>query len=269
MPTDKPHPSLDVTPESGFHVLKAILTTREYLREHCELLAPAVGSAAEATRKAAAAFLRSAKGRRYLGLSRETQEEQALLESQLERAMYAKWSRQDGSADCGWRRIIEFQVPVKDRRKAPLGLKAIDLLGLDGCGYPVVIELKIVREKGGRNAADTPLLALLEAASYACILQADWPAFKAQLEAVRQSLGLGQLLPEEAKEFPLVIAGPPDYWEFWSYEARTSVIQAKPAFRSLVDAFRREGFPVSFTCVEGSLADPEQLVAKPARFLEG
>ncbi len=211
MPAASRHPSLDATPENGFHVLKEILTTREFLREHCQLLAPAVGPAAEATRTAAAAFLRSAKGRRYLGLSRETQEEQAHLESQLERAMFAKWSRKDGNADCGWQRIIDFQVPVKDRRKSPLGLKAIDLLGLDSRGYPVIIELKIVRERRGRNAADTPLLALLEAASYACILQADWTAFKTQLEAVRLPLGVGEPLPEEAKEFPLVIAGPPEY----------------------------------------------------------
>jgi hypothetical protein len=225
------HPSLDARPEQGFHVLKELLTTREFLQQHCELLAPAVGPAAEATRLTAAAFLRSSKGRRYLGLSRKAKDEQAHLEAQLERAMHAKWSRQDGSADCGWHRIIDFQVPVKDRRKSPLGLKAIDLLGLDGCGFPIVIELKIVRENGSRKAADTPLLALLEAASYACILQADWPAFKNQLDAVRQRLDFGEPLPDETRRFPLVIAGPPDYWEFWNSEARTSVIPSLPSGR--------------------------------------
>ena len=264
MPISK-HPSFDAKPEMGLHGLKDLLTTTKYLREHCEFLAPVVGLAAKATREAASSCLRSAKRLPYLGLQRKPGASLTHLEVQFERAMFKRWSSQDGTADSGWHRLLDYQVPVKDRQKAVLGLKAIDLLGIGVTGLPIIVELKIVRKEKG---ADTPLLALLEAAAYACIIQMDWPFFKNQLEAKTKLLGINDLLPDRLGEVSLVIAGPPAYWDFWNYEARTSVIDAKPAFRLLVDSCRREGLPVSFTSVTGSIAEPETLTATRAPFLD-
>lgn len=264
MPAKK-HPSLDAKPEMGLHGLKDLLKTREYLRDHCEFLAPVIGVAAKTTREAASKCLRSEKMLPYLGLRRKPG---ALLihpEVQFERAMVKRWTLQDGQVDSGWHRVIDYQVPVKDRKKSVLGLKAIDLLGIDLKGIPIIIELKIVRHEKG---ADTPLLALLEAASYACIIQTDWPYFKTELAAKNKLLGITDPLPETLKPVPLVIAGPPEYWNFWNYEARSSVIEAKPAFRILVDSFRQEGFPISFTTVTGSVNDPQSLSATRAHFLD-
>jgi hypothetical protein len=259
------HPSLDAKPEMGLHGLKDLLKTREYLRDHCEFLAPVIGLAAKTTREAASTCLRSKKKLSYLGLRRKPGALLVHPEVQFERAMVKRWTFQDGQYDSGWHRVIDYQVPVKDRMKSVLGLKAIDLLGIDLKGLPIIIELKIVRQEKG---ADTPLMALLEAASYACVIQMDWQYFKNQLEAKNKLLAITEPLPEKLDQVPLVIAGPPEYWDFWNYEARSSVIEAKPAFRILVDAFRREGFPISFTSVAGSLADPQTLTATRARFLD-
>jgi hypothetical protein len=266
MPAKKHHRSLDVVPEIGFHGLKELFTTREYLREYCEFLAPAVSVAARATKGAAASCLRSSKKLAYLGLERDGDAPLVHPEVQFERAMFERWKSQDASPESGWHRILDYQIPVKDRRKSVLGLKAIDLLGIDRLGLPVIIELKIVRQ-GRQKGADTPLHALLEAASYACVLQADWPCFKAELSVRLRLAGIEEALPERLNKVALVVAGPPEYWAFWNYEARSSVVEAKAGFRAVVDVFHAEGYPVHFTSVEGSVSEPESMSATRARFL--
>ena len=44
-------------------------------------------------------------------------------------------------------------------------------------------------------------------------------------------------------------------------------ILAGDDFRAVVDAFRREGYPVYFTCVEGPVNQPGSLSASKATFL--
>ncbi|HWG41292.1 MAG TPA: hypothetical protein VN688_00795 [Gemmataceae bacterium] len=266
MPVKKHHPSLDAVPAMGFHRLKDVLTTRDYLREYCEFLAPVVGLAAKATKEAAASCLRSAKRLSYLGLKRDKKAALVHPEVQYERAMFERWKSHDGSPESGWHRILDYQIPVKDRRESVMGLKAIDLLAIDHLGLPVIIELKIVRT-GKHKGADTPLHALLEAASYACVLQADWPCFKTELAAQTKKIGIEAVLPEKLDRVALVVAGPFEYWTFWNYEARTSIMDARPGFRALVDAFRKEGYPVFFTCVGGSVTQPDSLSAAKADFL--
>lgn len=266
MPAKKHHFSLDAVPEIGFHGLKDLFTTREYLREYCEILGPVVGLAAKATKEAAATCLRSAKELAYLGLKRGKKAALVHPEVQYERAMFERWKSLDGSPESGWHRILDYQIPVKDRRKSVLGLNAIDLLATDRQGLPVIIELKIVRT-GRQKGADTPLHALLEAASYACVLQADWPCFRTELAAHSKKCEIEADLPDKLDQVALVVAGPPEYWAFWNYEARNSVVEAKPGFRAVVDAFRREGYPVYFTCVEGSVNQPGSLSASKATFL--
>jgi hypothetical protein len=131
----------------GFHGLKELLTTTSYLTQHCEFLTPNVGIVAQITRAVAALFLRSGKKLAYLNLHRPDEvnlDGLTNLEDKYERAMFKKWSREDGSPDCGWHRFIEYQVPVFDRRSSPTGLRALDLLAISQSGFPVVVELKVL-----------------------------------------------------------------------------------------------------------------------------
>jgi hypothetical protein len=251
----------------GLHVLKNGLVTIRYLRQHCELLAPCVEASATVTRNAAGSCLRSRKGLSYLGLTRGEYRPEELtdLEDIYERAMFQKWSNIDGSPDCGWKRLLDYQVPVSDRRPSPLGLKAIDLLAVSLDGRPVVIELKVLPPSG---SPDTPLRAILEAASYACVLQADWTSFRDELARTLSARGLAVQPPNSSRDFPLVIAAPPDYWDFWNNPRRRNVVDAKPSLRHVVKAFSDAGFSIRFVCVDGKPDDFRQLTIRPAQFLE-
>lgn len=264
MAIEKRDPTLDARPEMGFHGLKECLTTTRFLSEHCEFLARHLRDIAWATRGAAFLARRSVKKRRYLDLPRKPKIEVSHLEAKYERAMYQRWSTADGDYECAWHRILDYQVPVSDRRPSLLGLKAIDLLAVSKMGLPVIIELKIARGK----QAETPLRALLEAASYACVFQVDWPQFRTEVECKNASLGISGLLPEDLKEVHLIVAGPPDYWDYWNLAKRSNFIEAKPVFRSLVDTFKQEGFPITFVSVNGPVQTPAALTARKERFLE-
>jgi hypothetical protein len=254
MKATKQHPSFDAKAEMGFHGLKDLLTTREYLLDHCDFLAACVHEAAWATRGAAFLCRRSTKGLHYLGLTRKPGALLTHPEVRYERAMFQKWRTDNGSPDCGWERIVDYQVPVSDRKPSLLGLRAIDLLGVNSARLPAVIELKVSRKK---KEADSPLRAILEAASYACVLQADWEAFSLELEEATRSLGPCPTLPRMLEQVPLVVAGSPEYWEFWNNEDRTSMGRAKPALKKLVNALFHEGYPVFSRPCRALLLNPK------------
>jgi len=262
------HPSLLCNPGMGFHGLKDVMRTTAYLRQYCEFLTPHVEVTAQVTRAAAEPFLRSKRGLSYLNLHRPDEVDLERLtdpEDKYERAMFKKWSKNDGPPDSGWHRLIQYQVPVSDRRPSSLGLKAIDLLAVSPTGFPVTVELKSLSPG---TQAETPLRAILEAAAYTCILQADWPAFREELIDRLKGLGIQDSLPDDLKEWPLVIAAPPEYWTFWNNPERKSFLEAKPTFRSLVHTFRDQGFPISFVSVEGSVEDYQHLSARKVNFLD-
>jgi hypothetical protein len=73
--------------------------------------------------------------------------------------------------------------------------------------------------------------------------------------------------PERLDQVALVVAGPPEYMAFGNYEARSSVVEAMPGFRAVVDAFRTEGYPVFFTCIDSSIVEPNSMSARKAGFL--
>ena len=80
----------------------------------------------------------------------------------------------------------------------------IDLFGLSEDEVPVVIELKVL----GRNRADTPLRALLEALAYAAIVEGNASAISSEIEA-----NTGRATTTRRPD--LLIVAPTDYWEYW------------------------------------------------------
>ena len=149
------HPSLlFCDPTIGFHILKDVLTTTTFLRQYCEFLTPNVEITAQVTRAVASLFLRSNKNLSYFP-SRPKEasfEDLTHLEDKYERAMFKKWSKENGSPECGWHRLIGYQVPIPDRRVSPMGLKAIDLLAINSSGFPLVVDSRAVA-----GASRTPL----------------------------------------------------------------------------------------------------------------
>lgn len=231
-------------PESGVHVLKGVWTETDYLKEYCEALAPRLAAACDRTRIVAGRHLRSARRKPY-GLSDRQQKPGTDLEAVLEKRLYAKWRDTDlGGTAPLWNRIIQNQVPMKASQKSETGLKAIDLLATSKDGTPVIIELKVWHKH-----CDTPLHALLEATSYACVLQADWPAFCVEWKTAVGRLGITPELPPSLSRCHLVVAATPDYWAFWENEQRASMVQSRQAFQILLQEYSAIGFPVRFASI--------------------
>ena len=118
---------------------------------------------------------------------------------------------------------IDFQVPLKAVRADALVGK-IDLLAVSD--RLVVVELKIAR---GGGAGDTPLSALLEALSYAAIVEANHGRF---LNDCR----MWDLRPAHPRP-GLMVLGDARYWQYWD---RTSAAEGwRPALAGFVAAVER------------------------------
>jgi hypothetical protein len=103
--------------------------------------------------------------------------------------------------------LIDYQVPLKAHR-SDVGVGKIDLFGLTDSGVPTVIELKVL----GKDRADTPLRALLEALSYAAIIEANAPAIESEISTnTGRTTGSGR--PD------LLVVAPSDYWGYWANKA--------------------------------------------------
>ena len=99
--------------------------------------------------------------------------------------------------------LIDFQVPLKAVRADP-SVGKVDLVGITD--RVVVCELKIGRPAGG---GDTPLAALLEALSYAAIVEANYSRISSECRFL-------DLKPTHSRP-GLVVLGDLPYWKYWDY----------------------------------------------------
>jgi hypothetical protein len=103
--------------------------------------------------------------------------------------------------------LIDYQVPLKAHR-SDVGVGKIDIFGLTDSGVPTVIELKVL----GKNRADTPLRALLEALSYVAIIEANASAIDVEI-----STNTGRTITSGRAD--LFVVAPSDYWGYWANKA--------------------------------------------------
>jgi hypothetical protein len=236
----------------GLHCLKDRWVQIAYLPQQCQHLASGENfqSACAITRLAAPPrWRRNPRGRMlYLDPHPERLEpDQTMRESRLERAMFRRWGRSDSQyVEKAWHRLIKYQVPLKENRNSPAGLKAIDLLGVTAACIPVVIELKVMHA-----SPETPLRAILEAAAYGCVLEAAWePRFRQELADRLIEFSMSGTPPLQLNGCPLVIAAPSAYWNFWSEHEWMRA--AASAFRNFLDKMRDRHFPVTFISIVAS-----------------
>jgi hypothetical protein len=109
-------------------------------------------------------------------------------EDRLEATIHQEWMIRSPKADFlrsfdGRQTIVEFipssQVPLfnKGGKDGKANWGSLDLLGCDLTGFPVIVELKIMRfGKGARP--ETPLRAMTEALAYAISLRKAWLEFE-------------------------------------------------------------------------------------------
>jgi hypothetical protein len=209
------------SPEQGLHYLKDEWRQKSYLEDDCLALTARLDAAIRASEVAA-----PKRGERGYRLSRAD-------EAQL----FAAYGPGSGlSVSAVWHRLVAYQIPLFDS-VARERWGNIDLLGLTEAGDPVVVELKI------GESQDTPLHALLEAATYAVALRKNWAHVARELEAKE----LGLAVSAAPTQWRLVLLAPRAYWESWSTRTatgRTVSDSARRAYLQLCEAFAVEYMPV-------------------------
>jgi hypothetical protein len=103
--------------------------------------------------------------------------------------------------------LLDYQVPLQAHR-SDVGVGKIDLFGLSENGVPAVIELKVL----GRNRADTPLRAVLEAFAYAAIIEANASAIAGEIRTIS-----GHEVTSGRPD--LLVVAPSDYWDYWIHKS--------------------------------------------------
>jgi hypothetical protein len=103
--------------------------------------------------------------------------------------------------------LLDYQFPLKAHR-TDAGIGKIDIFGLSADGILVIIELKVL----GRNRTDTPLRALLEAFTYAAIVESNASAISDEIRA-----NTGRTDTSERPD--LLVVAPADYWDYWRHKA--------------------------------------------------
>ena len=256
-------------PSDGLHVLKDHWGQKRYLEPQAMRLSQELNLAIETTLSAAP------EGRQDYRLERETPEkiDQTEQERRLEAAMMKRWNAPEMSLIAGaWDRLIAFQVPLfAKQQKRSWGY--IDLLGVNGDGLPVVVELKrspVAKPNGQTTHSESPLRMILEAAAYAVALRKNWAPFREQwitrLTGLAVSPDVLKRVPEKLETVPLVAAAPADYWIGWlpvSGKGQRVTPQAWREFATLLSELNEHSLPVSFVSISGHAGAPETLAAEP------
>jgi hypothetical protein len=129
-------------------------------------------------------------------------------------------------------RIVDYQFPLK-ARQGDSGVGKVDLIAVDSAQTLVVTELKV----GGGTRADTPLRALLEALSYAAVVEANAGDIAQELAA----LGI----PIRAARPAISVMAPAGYWEH--FERNRACGDWTKAMRGLAQRVREAvGIETSF-----------------------
>ena len=172
--------------------------------------------------------------------------------------MASKWSLEKSERfNLPWEAIVGYQIPLFDEALRD-GWGWIDLLGLSVAAEPVVIELKL-----GANR-EPPLRPLLEAASYAVVLQKSWrDVLRSELVNLldgENALKFAQDPPEQLQRVHIVLAAPEDYWRHWSKE-RCKFSRVLPQYAQLVTEFNECNYQTSFVVLQldhrGNLLDAQ------------
>lgn len=245
----------EIDPTRSLHLLKEDFRKR-YAAGQCDALRAGLDSAIAATE--AAAPVRTRKYFRELSSQDLKPRAPAHPEARWEEALYHQWKggNCDGVPDA-WKRIVHYQVMLRDENAKDAGWGEVDLLGMSNEGVPVVIELK------GPTASDTPASMLVQAAAYAIALRKAWrcaPLFRKEWNETTREYGLGLDSEFDPRCWPLVCAAPAEYWVNWvgdSAKARRVSEEDRAALRQLVSAFSERGLPATFVKLTATGCDNE------------
>ncbi len=243
---------------AGLHVVKGRFT-KTHMATQCRQLIAELDQAIDATRQ-----LAPARDQGYLTRPRTGAGTFNGEEARWERGLWKQWYATDAQAVPGaWSRIATYQENLPCNIHAD-GWGEIDLIGINHTGLPIIIELKAPNPNQPQSASHaTPAGALVQALSYAVVLQENWPAFcKAFGDHLRERMGIATDLPETLTHAPIVVAATRIYWDEWigdTPRARAVSPSTWSAFNDLITAIEQRGFPVSFVSLNATGEDVDRL----------
>jgi hypothetical protein len=128
-------------------------------------------------------------------------------------------------------RLLDYQTPLKTRR-SDKGVGKIDLLGLDDADRLLILELKVIGERGGRS--DAPPAALMEALRYTAKVEADFQAIRTE---VAEKYGR----PVSDAPPGILLLAPQSWWDAWT----RIPTNWRPRFERLITGVEAElGVPI-------------------------
>ena len=262
-----PPPYYEVGPENGLHVLKDVWKQKTHLNAQSLLLAENLDAAIRATEN----NVQIRPGNFQLDRPITEVAGDDSEERRLEAAMMARWNQPEmWQIPRGWNRLVAFQTPLFARQdRGQWGY--IDLVGVNGNGVPVVVELKKspgAELDGKTQSSETPLRMVLEAAAYAISLRLNWANFRAEWIARLSQLCVPEQMiagvPEQLNLVPLVAAAPASFWVDWlPYTAKGQEVQEWRGFRSLLAGLQARSLPVAFVSISGHDRSPQRLAVQP------
>lgn len=225
----------------GLHILKDKWSQKSYIKAHCdELLKPGV------LRSTIAETLRAAPQRSIeqgFMIPDENRTPIHLITSGTERWMEAQLyelfslTSVIGPRCDLWKGICARQIPLFDAA-ARAGWGEIDLMAVAIGGHPIVIELKLHKERN----PEPPQRPLFEGAAYAVALKKCWSSFWPEWDAVLSSIEFDSQEVSKSQQVEVVLLAPDAYWNHWL--SQRQYIDAQTSYKNLVGAFGDENIKV-------------------------
>lgn len=265
-------PFYGCTPNDGIHVLKDSWTQKSHLGEQSKKLSDNLAVAIEAT--IAAAPMREGNFQLGRGITPIENMAEISEERRIESAMMSRWGENGmWRIPRAWDRLVAFQVPLRAEQDGG-GFGAIDLLGVNQTGLPVVVELKrspAADADGRTGSTETPLRMVLEAITYALALRKNWKNFREawidRLNQIKVPDDIIQEVPQDLKTVPLVAIAPASFWIDWLpfTERGTNQLSEETwaSFAFLLKQLEEENLPVSFLSISGHYSDCNSLAVQP------
>lgn len=228
----------------GLHRLKYDLNQWRCICVHCELVLKNFDEQVKTTHADAPVRQKDFK------LDRESARWPKGKEAQWERAIWQLWGPAFRSK--AWflpgicKSIQTYQMPIA-RTRATRHWRAIDLVGVDGRGLPVILELK---EPG---ANDTPLFMMLEAAAYGICVMKNWKKGPLRREWKRHVPVSDRTTSDGLLEqIHLLGIAPEGYWLGLSKKKQEYLQKASKHFKRLKSAMEKHGLIWHFATLPGA-----------------
>lgn len=243
--------------EIGLHRLKDKWCQKSYIKAHCDELRKPTVLQATIKKTLESAPQRSVQQGFLISDSVRTPIDS--IAPGTERWMEAQLYKLYDMANCNaqkcdlWKGICARQVPIFDAA-AKAGWGEIDLMAVANAGHPIVIELKLYKERN----SEAPQRPLFEGVAYALSLKEVWTSFWPEWDGVLADIDFDSLEVSKNQKVDVVLLAPDSYWDYWLKQRQ--YIEAQESYRNLIVQFGEAGVKVQIGGISlDAVGNPSQI----------